>query len=71
MFFRRKPAQKPVLRPLFMGVEPLTGPSKLEAIAGANVGIGTGLKMIATQASNEVLRHCRIGTVTPKLKANA
>lgn len=67
MFFRKKQSSPWRL----MGVEPLTRPSKLEEIAGANVGISTGLKMLSAQAVNEVLRHCRIGTVTPKLKADA
>lgn len=65
-----RPEKKPTQWGL-IGVQPLTSPSRWEQVAGANVGISTGLKMLTAQSSNEVLRHCRIGVVTPKLKADA
>ncbi len=39
---------------------------RFEGWAYAGVPPGEGLKMLAAQAANEVLRRCRIGKVTRK-----
>lgn len=61
-----------VLSPLYLSAErEPTPPTRFEIIARYHAGIGDGVEMLATQAANKVLRHCRIGVVTPKPKANA